>query len=190
MRFRTFIAVDVSPFSRDRLLGIQQQLATVAEGVNWVEAENMHLTMIFLGEVNDRDLADVCRAVSDGAKKVRPFSFTVSGLGAFPTPRRPRTLIAKIAEGHDELVALHQAIEPGLMELGCYRREERAFNPHVTLGRVKGDGDADQLTAALLKFGAWSGGETQVKEVRVLTTQRGADRTKYAVLSRARLSGA
>jgi hypothetical protein len=55
---------------------------------------------------------------------------------------------------------------------------------------VKGDGDADQLTAALLKFGAWSGGETQVKEVRVLTTQRGTDRTKYAVLGRARLSGA
>jgi 2'-5' RNA ligase len=190
MRYRTFIAIDVSPFARDRLVGVQQQLSALADDVKWVEPDNLHLTLIFLGEVDERDVVDVCRAVTKSCADVAPFAFTLEGLGAFPTVRRPRTLIAKISEGHEAVRSLQKAIEPALLDLGCYRREERPFTPHVTIGRVKRDGSAEQLSVALLKFAAWSGGQTPVKEVLVLSSNLGPDGPKYSLLSRAKLGGA
>lgn len=189
MHYRTFIAVDVSPFSRDRLAGVQEQLSTAADGVRWVNTHNLHLTLIFLGEVDERDVAKVCKTVEEVCRGLAPFSYTIQGLSAFPTPRRPRILVSKISEGAEELVALQSAIESPLMELGCYRREERPFSPHVTIGRVKKDSGGDRLATALVKFANWSGGQTQVKEVLTLASELGSDGPAYTVLSRARLGG-
>jgi RNA 2',3'-cyclic 3'-phosphodiesterase len=188
MRYRTFIAVEVSPFARDRLRGLQEQLAPHAEGVKWVETNNLHLTLVFLGEVNDREVVRVCRATEGACADAAPFSFTLAGLGAFPTPRRPRTLIAKVREGADAIIALHAALEPALTELGCYRREERAFTPHVTVGRVSSEATGD-LPAAILKFAAWQGGETNVREVRVMASELGPNGPEYTILGRAKLRG-
>jgi RNA 2',3'-cyclic 3'-phosphodiesterase len=189
MRFRTFIAVELEQFTRDRLRGLQEQLSSAAEGVKWVEPENLHLTLIFLGEVDERQLPKVCSAVADASAPLEPFAFTLAGLGAFPMPRRPRTLIAKVSEGAEQLIALHAAIEAPLLDLGCYRREGRPFSPHVTFGRVKREGGSDNLAAALLKYGAWQGGQTHVREVRVLASELRPDGPEYTVLGRGRLGG-
>lgn len=189
MRYRTFIAVDVEPFTRDRLAGLQEQLAAATEGVKWVETSNLHLTLLFLGEVDSREVPALCRAVDSVASTTAPFVYTLTGLGAFPTPRRPRTLIAKVGEGAEELKAIHAALEAPLLELGCYRREERPFNPHVTIGRVKRDGSADILAATLLKFAAWEGGQTRVRDVKVLASNLKTDGPEYTLLSRSKLSG-
>jgi 2'-5' RNA ligase len=181
--------VDIEPFTRDRLRGLQEQLAGVAPGVNWVEPDNMHLTLIFLGEVDARETPHVCKAVAEAAKPFAPFSFSVAGLGAFPTPRRPRTLIARVDEGAAELSAIHAALEPALLALGSYRREERAFTPHLTLGRVKRESAGEDLSAAIAKFSTWRGGTNHVRELKVLSSELTRDGPDYALLSRARLSG-
>src|SRR4051812_39067407 len=98
-RYRTFIAVEVQQFSRDRLRGLQEQLAGIAYGVKWVEPRNMHLTLLFLGEIDARDVPKLCKTVEQAVSGFAPFSFSVAGLGAFPTPRRPRVLIAQVEEG-------------------------------------------------------------------------------------------
>src|SRR5262245_14254639 len=134
MRYRTFIAIEVSNFARDRLRGLQEQLGALTDGIKWVEVNNLHLTVVFMGEIDEREVIDVCRAAERVCAKLSPFSFTLAGLGAFPTPRRPRTLIAKVTDGADAIGQLHAALEPELTQLGCYRREDRAFTPHVTIG--------------------------------------------------------
>src|SRR5436305_1177681 len=83
--------------------------------------------------------------------------------------RRPRVLWAGVGAGKEELCALHDALEPPLMDLGCYRREERLFTPHITLGRVKSDLPTDTISAALLKRADWQGGEIVVKELLVMS---------------------
>jgi 2'-5' RNA ligase len=187
MRYRTFIAVDVAPFTRDRLRGLQEQLAGVDSGVRWVHPANFHCTLIFLGEIHDREVVTVCRAVEEVARATPPFSYTLSGLGAFPNPRRPRTLIAHIAEGADRLIELHGRLEPVLVDRGCYRREERAFTPHVTIGRVQRESGPD-LAASLLKYAAWQGGETKAREVQVLSSELRPDGPEYTVLGRGRFA--
>ena len=68
----------------------------------------------------------------------------------------PRVLWVGVGEGAQQLCALHDGIEPPLLELGCYRREERQYAPHITLGRVKTDRPPDRLAAALAKHACLS----------------------------------
>jgi 2'-5' RNA ligase len=188
-RLRTFIAVEVESFTRDRLVGLQERLAAGGAAAKWVEPANLHITLLFLGEVNSREVPAICRVVADGAATFAPFAMTLAGAGAFPTPRRPRTLIVHVTEGAEELIALHAALEPPLMELGCYRHEARPFKPHLTIGRVRGRTEDPGLSAAIRQFEAWEGGQSRVHEVLVLSSELRSEGPEYTVLSRAPLKG-
>ncbi len=188
-RLRTFVAVALDKFTHDRLIGLQERLAATGVPVRWVEPENLHITLLFLGEVDARETPALCRAVEQICRRIRPFALTLAGAGAFPTPRRPRTLIVHVTEGGPELVALHDALEIPLLELGCYRREERPYKPHLTLGRVKGQSAAEPLAAAVKQFEAWQGGQSHVDGILVLSSELRQNGPEYAVLCRARLRG-
>ena len=187
-RHRTFIAVGIDRFTRDRLAGLQERLAESAPGVKWAAPDNWHITLLFLGEVGEVEVLDVCRTVEAVCRDVPGFPMTLAGTGAFPTPRRPRTLIVHVTEGADELRALHKALEKPLLELGCYRREERGYTPHLTLGRVRAADDPAALAAVVQQFAKWQGGQTQVREVLVMSSELRPDGPEYTVLSRAKLT--
>src|SRR4051812_16011012 len=93
-RVRTFIALDMGKAVRDRLIALQETLARAGTAVNWVSPENLHLTLLFLGEVDMLDVPHVCKAVGAGAGQHASFTLTVEGTGCFPNPRRPRILWA------------------------------------------------------------------------------------------------
>jgi 2'-5' RNA ligase len=187
-RHRTFIAVGIDRFTRDRLAGLQERLAESAPGVKWAAPDNWHVTLLFLGEVGEVEVLDVCRTVETVGRDVPAFPMTLAGTGAFPTPRRPRTLIVNVTEGSEELRHLHDALEKPLLELGCYRREERGYTPHVTLGRVRAADDPTALAAVVQQFAKWQGGQTQVREVLVMSSQLRPEGPEYTVLSRAKLA--
>src|SRR5436190_23303030 len=98
-RLRTFIGVDLGKPIRDRVVILQESLARTGVEVKWVEPENLHVTLLFLGEVEDRALTDVCRIVQAGAAEQPAFSVSVERVGCFPNARRPRVLWAGIGEG-------------------------------------------------------------------------------------------
>lgn len=186
-RSRTFIAVELSKELRARCVALQETLARAGAEVKWVAAENLHVTLLFLGEVDDRALPDLCRAVALVAGRQEGFALSVEGVGCFPNPRRPRVVWAGIGAGAAELRALHEALEPPLLELGCYRREERRYTPHITLGRVQGTGATDDLSAALAKKADWQAGAVAVKELLVLSSELTREGPVYAVLGRGKL---
>lgn len=188
-RLRTFIALDLSSAIRDRLVSLQEKLAGGGAKVKWVEPENLHITLLFLGEVDQRAVVDICRAVSEAASGVQAFSLTMEGAGAFPNVRRPRIVWAGVGAGAAEVCALHDALEKPLLELGCYRREERKFTPHVTLGRIRNEQGSPSLEGPLRKLEKWKGGETTIQEVHVMSSELTREGPVYTVLSRARLSG-
>ncbi len=186
-RLRTFIAVDLGKPLRDRLVALQESLARGGAEVKWVEVENLHVTLLFLGEVDERELPPLCRAVSVVCGRHDRFDLGLQTVGCFPNPRRPRVVWAGVGAGAPELVALHDSLEPPLLELGCYRREERQYTPHVTLGRVKSDRSADLLAAALTRQAKWRGGEVEVRELLVMSSQLTRGGPEYTVLSRGKL---
>ncbi len=188
-RTRTFIGVDVGPDIRGRAAALQQSLAASGASVKWTEPPNLHVTLLFLGEVDDRELVDICRLASAAAAREPAFPLRVSGVGAFPTPRRPKILWGGITDGADSLVRLHAALEQPLLDLGAYRREERAYTPHLTLGRAKADEDANALAPLLPKLLAWDGGRAQIDEVIVYASEMRRDGPEYTVVGRAELKG-
>lgn len=186
-RIRTFIAVGLDKSVHARAVSLQEHLAATGAEVKWVEPENLHVTLLFLGEVVDRDVPAVCRAVTEACAPLTPFRMTVQGAGCFGNPRRPRTLWVGVGEGTQEMVALHDALEPPLLELGCYRREDRPYTPHVTLGRAKSARPNDDLAAALTKYAGWQCGEMPVREVLVMGSELTPKGPVYTVMSRGKL---
>jgi 2'-5' RNA ligase len=189
-RTRTFIAVEVSEAMRAAAVALQQAFAKTGAGVKWVTPESLHVTLLFLGEVDDRELHAVCRAAQQVAAKLPPFNLRIGGVGAFPTARRPKVLWAGITEGADDLRRLYDDLEARMPDLGCYRKEERGYTPHLTLGRVKGEADGNILAPELAKRTTWDGGRTTVDEVVVFASELTRDGPEYTALGRGELTGA
>jgi 2'-5' RNA ligase len=187
-RLRTFIGVDIGKSIRDRAVALQETLARTGADVKWVEPDNLHVTLLFLGEVDNREVPAVCRVVAEQVRQHAAFPMTIETLGCFPNPRRPRVLWIGVGEGSKELCALHDGLEPPLLELGCYRREERQYTPHITLGRVKSERPSELLGTALTKHTGWKGGQIAVDEILVMSSELASKGPIYTVLSRAKLA--
>jgi RNA 2',3'-cyclic 3'-phosphodiesterase len=188
-RIRTFIAVDIGDALRQRTAQLQQKLARAAPEVKWVEASNMHVTLLFLGEVNELDLVPICRILKEQTSGFPSFTLDIGGLGAFPTVRRPKILWAGIQEGADDLKQLHQRLEQPLMELGCYRREDRAYSPHLTLGRLTEDDRAEAWGPIIAEHADWHGGSVQIDKILVMSSELRRSGPAYTVIGRAHLDG-
>ncbi len=162
------------------------RLRRFADNVKWVETENLHWTLHFLGEIDDQDVYNVCQAAERAAASSEAFGMTAQGVGAFPSNDRPRTLWLGAAEGSGDLIALHAALESHLEPLG-FRSETRRFVPHLTLGRA-GRGIRPAESAALqedlAKLGDYQGGSQAVDEVTIYASRLRREGPEYAVLAR------
>jgi RNA 2',3'-cyclic 3'-phosphodiesterase len=157
--------------------------------VKWVETHNLHLTLKFLGEVHQREIMAVCQAVGSSASEVDQFELEVRGAGAFPTAARPRTVWLGAGEGASQMVALHGRVEAALAKLG-YREEHRRFQPHLTIGRVRGAGPGIAELGELLKqhTGTLIGSMT-VRKVTVFSSTLNSSGPTYDVLGTLPLGG-
>ena len=135
---RSFLAVELSPGVRERIGGIQEKLKTTLKGVRWVRPEGIHLTVKFFGDIYERDLPSIDGAVRWKAAAAAPMMFRAGGLGAFPRPDRARVLWVGLEGDLEGLGRLQREVEDALEGAG-FPRERRAFKPHLTLGRARGD---------------------------------------------------
>jgi 2'-5' RNA ligase len=133
---RSFIAIDLSPEIRRMLDQVTRQLRDrlVDVPIRWVPAENIHLTLMFLGDVSVKNLEMLEKVLQDEVSNHHSFEFSVGGLGAFPNSRHARVLWVGV-EAPAELVTVQRGIETAISRLG-YAREDRPFSAHLTLGRV------------------------------------------------------
>jgi RNA 2',3'-cyclic 3'-phosphodiesterase len=133
---RTFVAVFPPPAVRRALSDAALELPVAGE-VRWVRPENVHLTLKFLGDVPEDDLGRIAEALEQVSLRHGPFEAELSGFGAFPSARSARILWAGIGEGSEALRSLARDVDASLEPLG-FEREDRAYVPHLTLGRARG----------------------------------------------------
>ena len=185
---RTFIAINLPAKERQRIHRSARGLRDEGMPVRWVEPDNLHLTLKFLGELRAERLSEVEASVERVAASTAPFSLTLGEFGAFPTLRRPRVIwLGAVAT--PELRCLKQDLEWALADRG-FNAETRAFHPHITLGRADPGDRAgafrglDELVGAL-EFTA----EVPVHGVDLMRSQLSRDGAHYSVLSSAKLGG-
>ncbi len=191
---RTFVAIAIPEPLGQKLVRLQAELEPLIPGCRWTASQPFHTTVAFLGEVRDRDLNEVCKAVEAsvlavaGSGACEAFEVRLQGLGAFPSPARARVVWAGMtAPSLKPLLDLQQSIVGTLARAG-YRPDQR-FHPHVTLGRIKSSrSGASDLTDVVERFREWTGGSFTVSEITTFASTPGPGGPVYAPLGRARLA--
>jgi 2'-5' RNA ligase len=188
-RVRTFIAVPISHDLTPNVQSLVRDLSRGVEGVKWAAPEKLHFTLKFLGDVEDKALHEVCTAVAGAVADLEPFGVLLAGAGAFPSPRRPRTVWVGVTTGEELLSATQKRVDKALRELG-FPRESRKFMPHVTIGRIRqGNPTLSRLEEHLEQHAATELGTTPVHEVLVFSSELLPEGPEYHVLGRAPLGG-
>jgi len=157
---RLFVAVDMDEKIRENLSPLLVQLSKL-KGLKTVERENLHATLMFLGEVPEAKLRDIQIALSQ--VEFEPFKITLNGVGRFPNKGDPRVLWVGIEEGKDEMTKLAENVYLALKKLGFERN--KSFEAHVTVARVKNR--IPELQKYLEDFKDAKFGEMLVKDFRL-----------------------
>ncbi|HEX7004772.1 MAG TPA: RNA 2',3'-cyclic phosphodiesterase [Trueperaceae bacterium] len=156
--------------------------------IRWQRLEQSHLTLRFLGEVEARALPACRLAVSEAARRSRPFTLSTAGFGAFPTPARPSVLWLGVGGDREELDHLQSLVTAGLEHVADASRTE-TFRPHLTLGRVKRMGQAARSAFAdLLNAPPPAPVSWRVESVALLSSELRASGARYEELLSARLA--
>lgn len=134
-RLRTFVAVDIDEDIRSHGERLIRKLSAATDA-RWVRPENIHLTMKFLGEVEDRELHDVCKITAQAAQETKRFPLACEGIGAFPTNEKPSTLWMGVKDENGILATLQKRLETLLCDQLGIPVERRPYQGHLTLGRI------------------------------------------------------
>jgi 2'-5' RNA ligase len=133
---RCFVAIEIPEEVRKAVAQLPQHFRHDARNLRWTRPENIHLTLKFLGDIPEKQLAQVKDSLPEAVSQVRMFSFRVAGLGAFPNLRRARILWAGVHNKDGQLVGLAQRVDDALQAVGI-APEKRHYQPHLTVARVK-----------------------------------------------------
>ena len=141
---RTFIAIELPPEARDEIVSLQATLKKAGADVKWVEPENIHLSLRFIGDAGPDKAEEIKKQLAGTAAGSKAFEFTMKGIGAFPDLSFPKVIWAGVDRGAAESARLAENLEVKLRAIGI-AGEERKFHPHITLGRVRSQKNSDGL---------------------------------------------
>lgn len=160
---RTFIAVKIEAGEnlKEMISDIRKELSN--DPIKWVDIGNMHITIAFLGDTTEESVEQVSKMLQHRCTGTGGFTFTLSSLGIFKNIHDPRVIWTGI-ENSEKLISLNDIIKKGVEEIGI-TTEERAFNPHLTLGRIRMIKEKKILENLLAKYKSTSFQEVHISEV-------------------------
>lgn len=137
---RCFIAVELPREVKLELAELETTLKSRSLAVKWVDSEGIHLTLKFLGEVPEEQIDEITLAMEEATQEVSPFQLRLRGAGAFPNMNRVQVLWVGVEGELDKLLELQKRVDDNTAQLG-FPKENRAFSPHLTLGRVRNEAE-------------------------------------------------
>lgn len=185
---RAFVAVGINEEVREALARIQAGLKRTAARVSWVAPANVHLTLVFLGNIFAAQVEQLGSALDAVVSAFQPFSFDVAGAGTFGPSNAPRVVWVGVEDPSGALMALQARVAQAVRDRG-FNLEARAFRPHLTLGRVRARRGASDLTSHLQSFKSIRCGRVDVKRVLLMRSRLGPHGAVYSTLHEACLKG-
>ncbi len=172
---RSFVGLTLAAPILDRL----DPLAFGVPGARWVERRNLHLTLVFLGEVEEGVLGEFARDLAESVAAVPAFRLGVEGLGTFGQAK-PRALWAGVAA--DPALDHLQGKIAGLAARHGIEIDRRKFVPHITLARLTNP-PSERLAAFIAGNSPFKGGEMDVGAVALFESRLGREGAEYSVLA-------
>ena len=189
---RLFVGIEMSPAvvaAATKLIAeLRTAGATLAprSRITWVTAERLHITVRFIGQVDDARADEILAALAPPLI-LNPFDLTIAGVGTFPPKGPPRVVWAGLTAGRNQLMVIESTVSERLARAGV-SREEGPYNPHLTLARVR---DAAGLRPASFvgRFGDIGLGTTSVDAITLFESRLSPKGPTYAALARTPLVG-
>ncbi len=185
---RAFIAVELTDELRAALDAMVVRLKQIGARVGWVRSANLHLTLIFLGELARRRIEAVVRVMDEVAAGLPTFDLAVNGTGSFGSPRAPRVVWAGIPDPPVALMTAQADLTYRLKKIG-FEVSGKAFHPHVTLGRVRGRDQGVALTSALASANNTRFGVAPVRRLVLMQSHLDSTGSHYSILHESLLKG-
>jgi len=138
---RTFIAVRLDNSLSADLHSIACSISKGKSNIRVIPAENIHLTLKFIGDVESKDIEIIKALLEDIAKKNKAFKSSLEKtIDAFPGMKKAKVILFKVFKGSREIVDIFKDIEKGLSSIGV-KKETRGFIPHITIARSRKPSD-------------------------------------------------
>ncbi len=158
---RCFIAIDVDNFFSEVL----DELQTIS-GLKVVASENLHITLKFLGEIQESMASKIYASMQQALRDFKSFEIDFSGMGVFPSKRYIRVIWVGIDKNKEKLIEMQKFIDQKLFEDFNFKKEKR-FEPHLTVARVKFLKEKQKIINVISKFENRKFGEFKVEKVRL-----------------------
>ena len=186
---RLFVAIDVSAELREKLMEVQRKLAETKADVRWVGAENLHITVKFIGEVEEGRVGEVLERVRKAAAQVPAFELELEGIGRLPEKGPARVIMTRVLSVDQRMTKLHRLVNSAVGGMGL-PMDTRVLVPHVTLGRVSSNHGLNRLLRMVEKhdldfFGSFEVGEVVLYQSLMGAGEGGA--VRYEVVGKAEL---
>ncbi len=185
-KIRAFIAIELSEDIKRSLTRLQNKLKSgCGAPVRWTSPDSTHLTLQFLGDIDPALTERITVVMSEAAVNIHPFHLAIQGLGVFPNPQRVKVIWVGLAGDLEILGKLQKRVESGLTSLG-FKPEDRAFTPHLTLGRVRDNARPDErqsLGNLIAKTAAVNAASLEVKNFHLIKSQLRPEGPLYTTLS-------
>lgn len=167
---RVFIAIELESSIKENIARIQTRLKVIQGKIKWVEPSSVHLTLRFLGEIEEEKLEKVHQITQELGKRVPPFKIEVKGMGVFPGFSSPRVIWIGARDTSGELGKMAAWLEEALVREG-FVREKRKWKAHLTLGRVKFLKESERLRELIQKEMETEAGKMEVKDITIMRSQ-------------------
>ncbi len=139
---RAFLAVDLDEKLQDEVYRVQKRIMDANAQLKFVEPENLHFTLKFLGEISDTKAEDLTVMIENKIRNYKPFKLSIKGTGFFPNPNYIRVIWLGV-EDPEIYSQLQMDLDEEFMKFGF--RKERSYIPHLTIARVKGAKNKEAL---------------------------------------------
>ncbi len=159
---RTFIGIDVPGFITDNLQEIQREIKSISNA-KLVDPENMHITLKFLGEIQESQVSEIGKELEKIGSEFGSFKVRFKGMGCFPSLKYIRVVWIGIEEGTKEVLGIQSRIDDELKSYGF--KKEKKYHPHFTIARIKDFKGKKELVSLIENKKGIEVGEFQVKEI-------------------------
>lgn len=161
---RLFIAIDIPENIKEKILEIQRRLDKKEFDIKFVELENLHITLKFLGEVHEDKINEIKERVYKIAKNFYKFKINLQGFGYFGSEKYIKVLWIDVKDNKEKLIKLMNLLN---RELENIKMENYPLNPHLTVGRVRSGKNKEKLLFIVKNLHNVKIGEVYVKEIKL-----------------------
>jgi len=186
---RAFLAIDPPEDILQKISGLQEKLKREISGrISWTRPQGQHLTLKFFGDISTEDVNNICSAVQNRIVLEPPLNLKIEKIGVFPDTRRPRVLWCGVTGDTEKLSVLQKKLDVDFANIG-FPREDRPFQAHLTLGRIKDSHGLTEISEALTKYSAFAAGEFGCKELILFQSKLSPQGAVYTKLAEFALGG-